>query len=182
MSDRGAEKTVATTRLTTIRAGRAEDALAIRALYRAVAATPGGIARSPGEVTPAYVDGFVTKSLARGVILVAEQDGVPGLVAELHGYRSELRIFAHVLGELTVAVHPAAQGQGLGRQLFVRLLDIVTREHPGISRIELIAQESNHRALRLYEGLGFRREGRLEGRIRNPDGTLDADIPLAWLR
>jgi len=172
MSDRGAERTVATTRLTTIRAGRAEDALAIRALYRAVAATPGGIARSPGEVTPAYVDGFVTKSLARGVILVAE----------LHGYRSELRIFAHVLGELTVAVHPAAQGQGLGRQLFVRLLDIVTHEHPGISRIELIAQESNHRALRLYEGLGFRREGRLEGRIRNPDGTLDADIPLAWLR
>jgi putative acetyltransferase len=182
MSDRGSERTVVTTRLTTIRTGRAEDTLAIRALYQAVAATPGGIARSPAEVTLEYVDGFVSRSLSRGVILVAEQDGVPGLAAELHTYRSELRIFNHVLGELTVAVHPAAQGQGLGRQLFVRLLDIVTREHPDVSRVELITQESNHRALRLYEGLGFRREGWLEGRIRNPDGTLDADIPLAWLR
>ena len=182
MSDRGSERTVVTTRLTTIRAGRAEDSRAIRALYQAVAATPGGIARSPDEVTLEYVEGFVSKSLSRGVILVAEQDGVPGLVAELHAYRSELRIFHHVLGELTVAVHPAAQGEGLGRQLFVRLLDLVTREHPGVSRVELITQESNRRALRLYEGLGFQREGRMEGRIRNPDGTLDVDIPLAWLR
>ena len=31
-------------------------------------------------------------------------------------------------------------------------------------------------------GNRFRREGRLAGRIRNPDGTLDADIPLAWFR
>ena len=171
-----------TTRLTTIRAGRSEDAPAIRALYQAVGATPGGIARSPDEVTPEYVDGFVTQSLARGVILVAELEGMPGLAAELHAYRSELRIFSHVLGELTVAVHPAAQGQGLGRQLFDALLELVRRDHPGITRVELITSESNHRALRLYEGVGFRREGRLAGRIRNPDGTLDADIPLAWFR
>jgi putative acetyltransferase len=75
-----------------------------------------------------------------------------------------------------------AQGQGIGHRLFVTLLDLVTREHPDITRVELITQETNHRALRLYEGLGFRREGRLAGRIRQPDGTLDADIPLAWLR
>jgi len=81
-----------------------------------------------------------------------------------------------------VAVHPAAQGQGVGRQLFVMLLDLVTREHPDITRVELITQETNQRALRLYEGVGFRREGRLAGRIRGPDGSLDADIPLAWFR
>ena len=166
----------------TIRAGRAGDAAAIRALYQAVGAIPGGIARSPDEVTREYVEGFVAQSLARGVILVAELPGLPGIAAELHAYRGELRIFSHVLGELTVAVHPAAQGQGLGRQLFVTLLDLVRREHPDITRVELVTAESNHRALRLYEGVGFRREGRLAGRIRNPDGTLDADIPLAWFR
>lgn len=179
---RGLERAAVTTRLIAIRAGTTGDAPAIMALYRTVAAAPGGIARSPDEVTPDYVEGFVSESLARGVLLVAELDGLPGLAGEVHACRSELRIFSHVLGELTVAVHPAAQGQGLGRQLFVRLLDVVRREHPDVTRVELITQESNHRALRLYEAVGFKREGRLAGRIRNPDGTLDADIPLAWFR
>ena len=155
---------------------------AIEALYRVVGATPGGIARSPDEVSREYVEGFVSKSLERGILLVAELEGLPGLAAELHAYRSELRIFRHVLGELTVAVHPATQGQGIGRKLFERLLDTVIREHPDIMRVELITQETNQRALRLYEGVGFRREGRLAGRIQAPDGTLDADIPLAWFR
>ena len=166
----------------TLRPGRRDDIPAILALYRDVAATPGGIARSPGEVTSEYVEGFVSGSLTRGIILVAELQGLPGLAGEVHAYRSELGIFRHVLGELTVAVHPAAQGQGVGRQLFVMLLDLVTREHPDITRVELITQETNQRALRLYEGVGFRREGRLAGRIRGPDGSLDADIPLAWFR
>ena len=165
-----------------IRPGRADDVVAIEALYRVVGATPGGIARSPDEVSREYVEGFVSKSLERGILLVAELEGLPGLAAELHAYRSELRIFRHVLGELTVAVHPATQGQGIGRKLFERLLDTVIREHPDIMRVELITQETNQRALRLYEGVGFRREGRLAGRIQAPDGTLDADIPLAWFR
>lgn len=166
----------------TVRHGRREDVAAIEALYRVVGEIPGGIARSPAEVTREYVDGFVSRSLDRGIILVAEFEGLPGIAGEVHAYRSELAIFRHVLGELTVAVHPAAQGRGIGRKLFERLLDLVAREHPGITRVELITQETNHRALRLYEGMGFRREGRLAKRIMAPDGSLDADIPLAWLR
>ncbi len=168
--------------MTTIRAGRPADAPAVLALYQAVAQQGGGLARRPEEVTPDYVDAFVSRSVAQGIMLVAEVEGVPGLAAELHAYRSDLRNFRHVLGELTVAVHPAAQGRGLGRGLFLALIDQVVREHADVTRVELITQEGNHRALRLYEGIGFKREGRMPGRIRNPDGTLDADIPLAWLR
>ena len=159
-----------------------DDAGAIMALYRRVAETPGGIARSPAEVSASYVEGFLRESLARGFVLVAELDGLSGLAGELHAYRSPLQIFRHVLGELTVAVDPDAQGRGIGRQLFEVLLETVRTEHPDITRVELITQETNHRALRLYEGLGFKREGRLSNRIMAPDGSLDADIPLAWLR
>lgn len=166
----------------TLRPGRLEDAAAIRALYQAVAATPGGIARAPDEVTGEYVEDFVTQSLQRGILLVAELTGLPGLAGELHAYRSELRVFAHVLGDLTVAIHPTAQGRGIGRQLFTRLLDLVTREHPDVTRVELVTQASNLRALRLYESVGFRREGRFEDRIRGPEGGMEADIPMAWLR
>src|SRR6185503_8755523 len=89
-----------------LRAGRREDAPAIRRLYQTVAATPGGIARTPDEVTSAYVEEFVSHSLQRGILLVAELPGLDGLAAELHAYRSELYVFDHVLGDLTVAVHP----------------------------------------------------------------------------
>ena len=53
---------------------------------------------------------------------------------------------------------------------------------PDITRVELIVRQSNDRALRFYESLGFQREGELRLRIRNPDGSLDADIPMAWIR
>ncbi|MDQ3517566.1 MAG: GNAT family N-acetyltransferase, partial [Gemmatimonadota bacterium] len=165
-----------------LRRGRREDAPAIQLLYQAVAATPGGIARSPGEVTSDYVDGFVARSLQRGILIVAEVPGLSGLAAELHAYRSELSLFAHVLGDLTVAVHPEAQGQGIGRQLFTLLLEEVTRDHPDITRVELVTAESNARALHLYESVGFNREGRFEGRIRNSSGGVEADIPMAWYR
>ena len=165
-----------------IRRGRLDDAPAIRELYRAVAAAPGGIARTPDEVTTEYVAEFLASSLRRGVLLVAQLPALEGLAGELHAWRSGLHVFDHVLGELTVAVHPSAQGLGVGRRLFDALIDIVTRELPAVSRIELVTQESNERALRLYESVGFRREGRLVGRIRAPGGGLEADIPMAWLR
>jgi ribosomal protein S18 acetylase RimI-like enzyme len=157
------------------------DVAAIQELYRVVAVTPGGIARTPEEVTRAYVEDFVRNSVERGIILVAEMPGVSGLAGELHTYRSELRVFSHVMGDLTVAVHPSAQGQGIGRQLFTRLLEEVTRDHPDVLRVELITQEGNRRALALYESVGFRREGRLVGRIRAENG-FDDDVPMAWLR
>lgn len=165
-----------------LRPGRRDDAPAIQQLYQEVGAIPGGIARTPPEVTSDYVNGFVEDSLARGIILVAELPGLAGLAGELHAYRSDLDVFRHVMGDLTVVVHPRAQGKGIGRRLFNRLLDEVKQQHPDVLRVELITQEGNARALHLYESLGFRREGRLEGRIRAPNGGYEADIPMAWCR
>lgn len=165
-----------------LRPGRPEDAAAIRRLYLAVAQTPGGIARTPEEVTAGYVNDFVRYSLDRGILIVAELAGLTELAGELHAYRSELHVFSHVLGDLTVAVHPSAQGKGIGRQLFNYLIEEVRRNHPDVTRVELITQDGNVRALHLYESVGFVREGRLEGRIRSASGGFEADIPMAWLR
>lgn len=154
------------------------DADAIRALYQRVSAAGGGLARQPEEITPEYVAHFLTRSLAAGVVLVAERDCA--VIAEIHAYSAGLRIFAHVLGELTVAVDPAFQGQGIGRRLFTTLLATTREQQPHIRRVELLVRESNAGAIRLYEQLGFRREGRLEGRVAG-SGQLEADIPMAWL-
>ena len=102
------------------------------------------------------------------------------VVGEIHAYPPPVRAFAHVFGDLTVAVAPAWQGRGVGRALFGALLAAVQAEYPHVRRVELLARESNARAIGLYESVGFRREGRLAGRVRGADGSFEADIPLAW--
>ena len=160
-----------------IRPSTLQDAPAIRRLYRHVSAESGGLARQPEEITEDYVQHFLTRSLTQGVALVAERNGE--LVAEIHVYSAGLQIFAHVLGDLTVAIDSSAQGQGLGRRLFEELLARVQAQFPQVSRVELLVRESNARAIALYEKLGFHKEGRFEGRVAGVQG-LEADIPMAW--
>jgi ribosomal protein S18 acetylase RimI-like enzyme len=66
--------------------------------------------------------------------------------------------------------------------LFRKLLDSVIGEKPEILRIELIARESNIKAIHFYKSLGFRIEGRFVNRIKSVNGGYEADIPMAWLR
>jgi putative acetyltransferase len=87
-----------------------------------------------------------------------------------------------VLTDLTVAVSPQHQKQGIARALFTQFFAELDSRMPHIKRVELIARESNSHALAFYESLGFVKEGRLEGRIKNPDGSVEADIPMAWRR
>jgi ribosomal protein S18 acetylase RimI-like enzyme len=79
-------------------------------------------------------------------------------------------------------VHPSLQGQGLGRDIFTHFLSSVNTQRPHINRVELITRESNKRALAFYSSLGFRQEGELQNRVLNLDGSLESDIPMAWLR
>jgi ribosomal protein S18 acetylase RimI-like enzyme len=166
----------------TIRAGRSSDTDAIQELYQTVARVSGGLAHDPDEISAAYIRGFVDRSLADGVLLVAEVAGRPGLAGELHTYTNGLRRFNHVLSSLTVAVHPETQGRGIGRRLFEALLAEVRVHRPAITRIELFTQESNTRAQQLYRSVGFRHQGRFEEGIRNANGGLETDLPMAWLR
>lgn len=162
-----------------IRTTSAEDASAVLALYRAAAAGQGGLARRPEEMDLDYVEGFLGKARAGGVSLGAWSDG--RLRGEIHAARIGPEQFAHVLSDLTVAVDPAWQGSGVGRALFQALFDAARALTPTVTRIELMAREGNVGAIRLYEALGFVVEGRFAGRVRLPDGTLEADIAMGLL-
>ena len=167
----------------TARFAVAADENNILNLYKTVAQNVGGIARQADEITPQYVANNLHKSLANGVCVVVENPAnAAELVAEIHCYKLEPRVFAHVLSELTIVVHPNFQGKGLGKLIFTTLLEHVKHNKPDILRVELIARESNTKAIAFYQSLGFRIEGRLEKRISSHTGTLEADIPMAWLR
>ncbi len=162
-----------------IRKSHAQDIDAVHALYRRVAATPGGLARLEDEVTVDYVSGFLSRALKDGLSLLAvDEDKVIG---EIHASSPGLFCFSHVWTDLTIAVDPGQQGRGTGRALFDAFMAGV-HERDDVLRVELIARESNQRAIRFYESLGFKQEGRFEARIRNVDKTFEADVPMAWTR
>lgn len=163
-----------------IRAALASDHEQIVSLYKQVAAIPDGLARTPDEVSDAYVAGFMHKAGADGVELVYLEGGI--IRAEIHCARVGIASLAHLLTDLTIAVAPECQGKGVGRQLFSALLAHVTEHMPGITRVELYARASNHRARALYASLGFVEEGRLRARVNNARGEPETDTIMGWLR
>jgi ribosomal protein S18 acetylase RimI-like enzyme len=158
-----------------------EDVPAIISLYKAVAAPGNGIARAAHEITEEYVSKFVESSLRKGVIIVGEDPAdSKRIVAELHAVTPAIDIFRHTLTNLTIAVHPEFQGRKIGRTIFTIFLEDIARNRPDIGRVELFVRETNARAIQFYQSLGFMIEGRLEMRIKNPDKTYEADIPMGW--
>jgi putative acetyltransferase len=158
-----------------------EDLDAILRLYKIVARTEGGIARVENEITTDYIRNFLKKSLDSGLIIVGEHPESSGeLVAEIHAYKAGLHVFDHVLGDLTIVVHPDFQGKKVGRTILTIFLEEVGRNRPDIGKVELIAREGNEKAIALYQSMGFLIEGRLEMRIKTPDHHYEADIPMGW--
>lgn len=168
-----------------VREGKTSDLHKIAALYRTVASRSGGIAREADEVTEAYVRSFIEKSLESGIILTIEDPENPEtLIAEVHTYKPGIKVFAHIFSDLTIVVHPNHQGKGVEKLLFgaLALMEKIEAEYPEVLRVELIARESNEKAIDFYKKFGFRVEGRLEKRISDKIGKLEADIPMGWIR
>ena len=161
----------------TIRPATWADRDGVVAVHKAAAGVmPGALARAPDEITAAYGD----YALACDICLIAvEADGT--VVGEIHAKRETIALFAHVLGGLTVAVHPDRQGQGIGSRLFEGLITWARTQQPPILRIELAAGGGNPGAVRLYERLGFQHEGRQVARGRLPDGRFEDDILMGML-
>ena len=158
-----------------------KDTDAIFKLYKQVSKTKGGLARSDDEISKKYVEQFILKSLAKGVaFIIADKLHENKIIGEIHCYKQDPKVFTHVFSDLTIAIHPDYQGKGLGKKLFETLLNYITASRRDILRVELIAAESNSRAIKMYEKLGFIIEGKFERRIATPDNKLQADIPMAW--
>jgi ribosomal protein S18 acetylase RimI-like enzyme len=166
-----------------VRGAELSDLYKIMALYRTVASRSGGIARRAEEVNETYIRNFIERCLETGIILTIEDPDNPEiLIAEVHTCSPGIQVFSHLYSDLTIAVHPDYQGKGIGTLIFGTLLDEVESKHPEILRVELIAKESNQRAINFYKKFGFKAEGRLEKRISGNSGELEADIPMAWIR
>lgn len=85
----------------------------------------------------------------------------------------------------SIAIVPIAEGhiasfreQGLGRRLILAALD--RAREIGIERVEWTVYASNQRAIRLYESVGFVREG-VKRKGRKLDGEHEDVLMMAKL-
>jgi putative acetyltransferase len=155
---------------------RLADAPALLALMRRA---QGGLGRLPDEMDLPWMEEALSGALDGGLALGAWE--VSRLVGMIKASRMPSVQFEHVLWDLTVAVAPEAQGRGIAHKLFLEMIANASTLTPRVERIELVVREGLTHAIRLYERVGFRPEGRFERRFRLPDGTYEADLPMALL-
>ena len=139
----------------------------------------GGLGRLPDEMDLAWMEEALAGALEGGVAIGA-WDG-SRLVGMIKASRMPSVQFQHVLWDLTVAVDPDFQGRGIGRKPVRGIVCDAATLTPKVERIELVVREGLTHAIRLYERLGFRLEGRFERRFRLSNGAYEADLPMALL-
>lgn len=106
------------------------------------------------------------------LFLVAESAGdVAGFLTIRGGGLQRLR---HT-GKLEVMVSAEARGQGIGRALVEAAVQWAC-DHTELQKIGLAVFADNERAVKLYESLGFREEGRRVEEYLLEDGRLVDDI------
>ncbi len=152
------------------------DAPALLALMRRA---EGGLGRLPDEMDLPWMEEALAGALAGGVAIGAWVGARP--IGLIKASRMPSVQFQHVLWDLTIAVDPDSQGLGIGRRLFEELIASARSMTPAVERIELVVREGLTHAIRLYERVGFRQEGRFERRFRLSDGSVEADLPMALL-
>lgn len=97
--------------------------------------------------------------LANCRVLVAEAEGVTIGYAYLHRWKAFAAYSS--TAEVTVYLHPGFTGQGIGRRLLMKLLDMERKAGRYHSVIACITAE-NERSVELFAQLGFRQVSRFE--------------------
>lgn len=161
---------------------KVDDAEALLELNHTIALIPGGFVRNEEEMNLEFVEKTIHRGVSGGIIIGAFERGSGRLMGAITSRQLALKAFEHVISNVTVGVHPDFQQKGVARRLLLDLLENVQMNREDITRVELIARESNQRQIAFYESIGFRREGVFEKRIRNPDGSYEADIPMGWTK
>lgn len=113
----------------------------------------------------------------RGIFADCLRAGYDGLVLSDGGAIIGYGVLSSAAGEahiLNVCVMPVLHGQGLGRRIVKRLIDIARWQR--VERVYLEVRPSNPRAIGLYESIGFNEFGRRPNYYPARRGREDAIV------
>ena len=130
--------------------------------------------------TPESFQRYMTELENRpgSVALVAEVEGeLCGYLTILPRYPAKLR---HT-SELTMGVHHAARGQGIGKLLLKAALQRV-QESGDLEIIYLMVRADNTAAIRLYETMGFDHVALLRNDTKTPDGYYNGCLMRKFVK
>jgi ribosomal protein S18 acetylase RimI-like enzyme len=159
-----------------IRTARVADAEAIARGEAETARMPGLLVGRPGEIPLDAYRAKIAKLESQGRYIVAEHDGA--VIGHAFLDPMPMRANAHV-HLLTIVVHPAHIGRGIGRAMLRDLLEWAQGDRR-VGKVELNVRAGNLRAQNLYRSMGFVEEARFRGRVRRADGQLEDDVGMAW--
>ncbi len=157
-------------------------ATAVHALIREVYASSDAMSEAFEEKFP-DIEAFVQQrqgwlAMPGAVALVAhEADTLLGYILLMPRQQARLSHTA----DLTMGVHPAARGKGVGRQLLEGALQAARAQ--GLLEIAyLMVRADNTAAVKLYEAAGFTRLAVLERDTRRDGRYYDGLLMRHWLR
>ena len=166
-----------------IRPAKVEDAEVIMTYAEHLFRSTDQVLTTPEEYTitleqeEAWIRGF--EGNANSLLLVAETQG---RVVALLDFSAKIRWKARHSGELGLSVHPEYQRQGLGRAM-MEVLIAWARSAPGVEKLILQVFETNHKAILLYQSLGFKEEGRFVKGIKQSNGAyVDLIQMYLWVK
>lgn len=159
-----------------IKPAQFDDLDALVTLLRACAHS--GLLRKPEEIHPDMLREKMPQD-AKKWLFVARSEGE--LVGVVWGQIYPLHRLRFTVGDLTLAVLPPFQSQGIGRALMVHLIRAIQEEAPQVHRIELMCNPENQKAVAIYQSLGFVKEGFLRGRFISDDGRFIDDLQMGLI-
>ncbi len=118
-----------------------------------------------------------TELLHKGIIYVYETDGVPAGMFKLMPQQHRNAHIAYLGG---VAIHPSYAGKGYGIKMMQEIIALGSQMD--LLRIELSTAVANDKAIRLYEKVGFVKEGVLRKytRLKSEERFLD-EVLMSYL-
>ena len=106
------------------------------------------------------------------ICLVAEEKGK--IIGMLESWTDRRQRISHIT-TFAMSVASDAQGKGIGKALLTHYIDWV-REHKHLRKIDLHVHSDNEVARKIYEKLGFKRQGIRTAAILYEDGRVIDDI------
>jgi RimJ/RimL family protein N-acetyltransferase len=159
-----------------IEAARPEDVYGLVRLMQVCA--PHGLLRKPDEINNDFIKNKLPVA-GRKWFFVAWSEAAP--IGIVWGQVYDQYRLRQCVGELSLAVHPLAQSNGIGRTLMTHLIESIKQNSPQIRRIELMCNPHNTKAVALYKSLGFEKEGLLKARVISDDGQPMDDLQMGLI-
>ncbi len=161
-----------------MRSPGAEDAERLVAYMKETAKQTQFLLRYPEEVNMTAEDEvkFIQSmnESADSFMMIAEVDGKLAGNCSVSALGSKIRMKHRC--NIAIALYEEFCGQGIGKEMMMRLLD--EAKNMGFEQAELEVVARNERAIALYQNLGFEQVGCIPRAMRHKDGSYDELIMM----